>query len=112
MTLRGTVDNLKAKRAAAQVARHTVGVVRVKNRLKVRTADTPIQGDTLAADIRGALTRDPYVSRYGITVEVDDGFAYLYGTVNSYFEKARAEEVASHVKGIVVVGSVRKISRN
>jgi osmotically-inducible protein OsmY len=36
VTLRGTVDNLKAKRAAAVDARNTVGVSFVKNRLKVR----------------------------------------------------------------------------
>jgi osmotically-inducible protein OsmY len=42
VTLRGTVDNLSAKRAAAQVARRIVGVVRVENRLKVRLEETSI----------------------------------------------------------------------
>jgi len=35
-TLRGTVDNLKAKRAASRVARNTVGVTTITNRIKVR----------------------------------------------------------------------------
>jgi osmotically-inducible protein OsmY len=38
VTLRGTVDNLKAKLAAAQDARNTVGVRRVKNHIKVKPA--------------------------------------------------------------------------
>jgi osmotically-inducible protein OsmY len=102
VTLRGAVANLKAKRAAAQTARNTVGVAQVTNRIKVRTPQA-IRDDALAADIRGALTRDPYVSRYGITVEVDNGVASLRGLVPSYFEKAQAEEAAASVRGIVAV---------
>lgn len=102
VTLRGAVTTLKAKRAAAQTARNTVGVARVSNRIKVRTPQA-IRNDALAADIRGALTRDPYVSRYGIEVEVDDGVAFLRGRVTSYFEKAQAEDAAASVRGIVAV---------
>lgn len=35
-TLTGTVDNVKAEKTAEQDAKHTVGVQRVKNLLKVR----------------------------------------------------------------------------
>lgn len=107
--LRGTVDNLGAKRAAAQVARRIVGVAHVENRLKVRMEETAIKGDTLAANVRGALTRDPYVSRYGITVDVMDGIAHLYGTVNSRFEKIQAEHAASRVRGIVDVKNYLRV---
>jgi osmotically-inducible protein OsmY len=100
VTLRGAVPNLNAKRAAAQTARNTVGVAQVTNRIKVRTPQA-IRDEALAADIRGALTREPYVSRYGITVEVDNGVAFLRGLVPSYFEKAQAEEAAASVRGIV-----------
>ena len=109
VTLRGTVDNLGAKRAAAQVARRIVGVVRVENRLKVRMQGTSIKGDTLAADVRGALTRDPHVSRYGITVKVISGTARLYGTVDSRFEKIQAEQAASRVRGIVDVKNYLRV---
>ncbi len=97
-TLRGNVDNLKAKRSAAQDARNTVGVVRVKNRIRVRPT-TP--GDTeIAQNIRDALRRDPYVDRYEISVTVVDGTAYLYGTVDTYFEKGQADDVASAIYGV------------
>jgi osmotically-inducible protein OsmY len=101
-TLRGVVTNLKAKRAAAQMARHTVGVKQVTNRIKIKTPQA-MQNDTLAADIRGALTRDPYVSRHEITVEVENGTAVLNGAVPSYFDKAQAEDIAASVKGIARV---------
>ncbi len=104
VTLRGTVESLKAKHAAAENARNTVGVSRVLNRLKVR----PIVQRTnkqLEGDVREALSRDPYVDRYEITVNVVDGTAYLAGSVDSYFEKAQAEDVVTRIKGIVDVSN-------
>jgi len=102
VTLRGEVDNLKAKRAAARDARNTVGVERVVNRLKVRPAES-IGDETIAARIAAALIRDPFVKRSQIDLSVTSGVAYLYGTVDSYFEKAQAEDVASRVKGVTGV---------
>jgi len=102
VTLRGTVDNLKAKRAAEQDARHTVGVTYVSNRLKVRP-DDDLTDFEVAGNIRAALNRDAYVDRYDITVSVVGGIAYLSGTVDSYFEKWRADDAASKVRGVVMV---------
>lgn len=102
VTLRGTVDNLKATRAAAADARHTVGVISVKNRLKVRPP-VELADDAIATAIEAALGRDPYVERFKIDVDVRDGVAYLQGTVGSDFEKARADEVASSVVGVTDV---------
>ncbi len=104
VTVRGKVDNLKAKRAAAQDARNTVGVSRVINRVKVRR----LAGETdeeVAQEIRQALWRDPYVDRYEITVTVDDGTAYLSGTVDTYFEKAQADDVAARIAGVTDVSN-------
>lgn len=102
VTLRGEVDNLKAKRAAEQNAKNTVGVSYVDNRLKVRLDSWPADLE-VADDIRAALLRDPYVERFEVTVTVIDGTAHLYGTVDSYFEKNRADDVASRVTGVVDV---------
>ncbi len=102
VTLRGTVDNLKAKRAAEQVARNTVGVNYVTNRLKVRPTEVLADPD-IAEDIRSALLRDPYVEKYQIDVTVVGGVAYLSGTVDSYFEKWQADDVASKVNGVISV---------
>ena len=100
--LRGTVDNLKAKRAAAQDARNTVGVLWVDNRIKVRPAQQP-SDRKIEEKIRRALKRDPYVESYDITVDVIDGVARLNGIVDSYFEKFQADDVASRVNGVIMV---------
>jgi osmotically-inducible protein OsmY len=99
VTLTGTVDNLAAKHAAAQDARNTVGVWRVKNFLRVRPKTE--RGDTeIAKDVRAALLRDPYVERYQVEVEVINGRVYLSGATHSVFDKVHAEEVASRVAGV------------
>jgi osmotically-inducible protein OsmY len=98
VTLRGVVDNLRAKRAALQVARATTGVTRVIDRMRVRAPSTK-DGD-IAKSIRAAFERDPYVERYEILVSVNDGTAYLRGTVDSFYEKMRADQIAASAKGI------------
>lgn len=108
-TLRGKVDNLKAKRAAAENARNTVGVSRVVNRLKVRPV-AALMDKQIEEDIRQALTRDPYVERYDISVDVVDNTAYLSGAVDSYFEKAQAEDAASRVTGVEEVSNALTVT--
>lgn len=98
VTLRGTVDNLKAKRAAAQDARSVVGVWSIDNKIKVRP-NTP-SDKRIRENIENALLRDPYVELYEIDVTVVDGKVYLYGDVDSIFEKSHADDVASRQSGV------------
>jgi osmotically-inducible protein OsmY len=107
VTLRGTVDNLKAKRAAERVARHTVGVLRVYNRLKVRPS-TPTDSEITNA-VNDAMIWDPFVDAHEITVTVKNGSVYLKGKVDSYFEKGRADDVASRIYGVVAVVNRLKV---
>jgi osmotically-inducible protein OsmY len=102
VTLRGTVDNLKSKRAAFQDARNTVGVLSIRNRIKVRSSET-LSDSEIAENIRESISRDPYVEKHEVTVEVSDGVAHLYGMVDSYFEKGRADDAASRAKGVLDV---------
>jgi osmotically-inducible protein OsmY len=109
-TLTGVVDNLKARRAAEEVASNTAGVWRVKNRLRVRPPDGPPAGpkplrfDTAIAEkVRAGLARDPYVEQHEISVLVSNHGVVLNGTVDSQYEKLRAEDVASRVQRVVAV---------
>jgi len=102
VTLRGVVDNLKARRSAEADAKNTVGVLSVENALEVRPVE--IHADTaVARRIRAALMRDAYVDRFDIGVRVFDGTAYLSGTVDSWFEKNRVDDIASGIRGVVEV---------
>jgi osmotically-inducible protein OsmY len=102
VTLTGTVDNLAAKRAAAEDAKNTVGVRRVRNYLRVRPVNLVPDG-MLVDHIKAALQRDPHVERYEVIVSVVNGKAFLSGVVDSQFEKDQAEDVASRVAGAIAV---------
>jgi len=100
--LRGTVDSLRSKQAAAEDARNTVGVFDVVNRMRVAPKKQITDAD-LAEKVDRALRRDPYVERFEIVTTVIDGTAYLNGMVDSYFEKARADTVVAGINGVVEV---------
>jgi osmotically-inducible protein OsmY len=102
VTLTGTVDNLAAKRAAAEDAKNTVGVRRVRNYLRVRPVNL-VPEAMLVEHIKEALQRDPYVESYEVIVSAVNGKAFLSGVVDSQFEKDQAEDVASRVEGVVTV---------
>jgi osmotically-inducible protein OsmY len=102
VTLSGVVDNLKAKRAAEQDAKNTWGVWRVKNLLKNRPIKT-IADDKLAQNVVSAFLRDPIVDSFEINVKAKKGVVALNGTVDSYYEKAQAEDIASRANGVLDV---------
>lgn len=102
VTLTGVVDNLKAKTAAEKDAENTVGVKVVKNYLKVRPV-TPIPDATIAKNIRTGFSIDPLIERIEIRTSVYNGVVYLHGTVDSYSEKWRAQDIASRTNGVVEV---------
>ncbi len=106
VTLFGTVDNLPAKREAEEVARNTSGVWRVRNYIQVNP-ETPT--DQQVADrIKRAFLRDAYIDRYDITIKVYDGEVTLIGIVDSLFEKARADDVASRIYGVSKINNYLK----
>ncbi len=102
VTLTGVVKNLKAKRSAGRDAKNTLGVISVKNHLRVRP-ETNLTDEQIARNIRSSLRWDPDVSRFEISVSVFNGKAYITGEVDSYFEKFQAEDIVSEVNGVVDV---------
>lgn len=100
--LSGVVDNLQAKKAAANDAKNTLGVWDVRNHIRVRPESIPDDKE-LQKQVKDALLRDSYVELYDIAVSVLNGQVFLSGQVNTSFEKKRAESVASTVNGVVDV---------
>ena len=102
VVLRGEVDNLKAKRTAAQDAKNTVGVISVENRLKVRP-DANINDNKIKDEIAAAFRRDPYLLGSEISLKITNGGVKLFGLVDTAFEKAHAEDVVTRIKGVISV---------
>jgi osmotically-inducible protein OsmY len=101
VTLKGTVDNLKAREAAVQIARNIAGVKQVTNKLSLRGEH--LADGYVAQSLRDALQRSVLVDAEDITVNVNDGRATLGGDVDSYFEKWAAGDIAARTRGVTKI---------
>ena len=99
VTLYGNVASLQAKRAAVARAAATTGVLDVRNRLRVRDESTPRDED-IARNVIAALAVNPVTEAYKVSVSVRRGVATLAGHVDSWFERATADDVAAGVRGV------------
>lgn len=110
VSLYGMVNNLRAKNMAREAAQNTVGVQEVRSFIKVRpTSDKSDQA--LVADIANAFRWNPYLERFALNVHVRNNKAYLYGEVDSYFEKMQAGKAASRIAGVVAVENGLSVRR-
>ncbi len=101
VTLTGTVDNIRAKRTAEEVAKNVVGVWSVVN--NIMTKPQSVEAQTLEANIDWALSVDPVVEQYEINSTVNNGKVTLSGTVDTYYEKVHAQDVVADLAGVTEV---------
>jgi osmotically-inducible protein OsmY len=64
-----------------------------------------VSSQELEQTIVDKFRRDAYVDNFEITASALGGMVTLYGTVDTYYEKARAEDLASEVKGVYLVNN-------
>lgn len=102
-TLRGTVNNLKAKRTAASLASQVYGVTRVRDRLEVATKAGGSNDRQLESRIVSALAVNPVTDSYEIDVDVEGGGVELSGDVDTWFEKGTADDVVARVRGVQAI---------
>jgi osmotically-inducible protein OsmY len=102
VTLSRVVGSMKAKKAAEEDARNTVGAWWVRNHLQV-PQDIEPDDNEIARRVREALAQDPNIEQHEVAVTVRNATVYLSGTVDTAFEKSRAEEVVSGIEGVVKI---------
>ncbi|HBN79491.1 MAG TPA: hypothetical protein DD473_27455, partial [Planctomycetaceae bacterium] len=102
ITLRGEVDNLESKRSAEQTTRNTRGVTTVYNRLKVRS-ENQLTDNQLEKKARKAIAGDSWIADDDVTLLIENGVADIFGTVDSTYEKNKAESLVSAIEGISYV---------
>lgn len=100
--LSGVVEKRRARREAADLARHTNGVRRVINDITIGklSAKDRLDDAGITTKIKAKLTADPEVNPFDIDVDTDNGVVTLSGTVGSSAAKREAEELAASVKGV------------
>jgi osmotically-inducible protein OsmY len=99
VTLKGLVRNNAQKRLAIEDAKNVVGVGWVTNDLVVKS--TTSDDLTTQKNVRSALDFDYALFGDKIEAFVENGVVTLSGTVDTYYEKDHAAQVASRIAGVV-----------
>jgi osmotically-inducible protein OsmY len=103
--LSGAVPSYTQRNLASTDAWKIGGVMDVNNLLTVRyptTVTVPADAE-IKADVETALALNATVDSSDIAVSVANGTVTLDGTVSRYWEKRRAEDLASDLTGVVMV---------
>jgi osmotically-inducible protein OsmY len=97
--LSGYVASAHARRVAEEVARQTVGVHRVENRLEVK-AQPALSDRALESIVAVALSSNPHTDGYKLEVQASRGRLVLRGNVDTPFHRALAGQLASGIRGV------------
>jgi hyperosmotically inducible periplasmic protein len=114
ITLGGIVQHLGIKLIAEETARNVVGAWTINNFIEIDPE--ALQSDSaIIENILAAIVFDPFLAGYDLLANVIDGTVQLTGTVDNYFQKAHATDIAIQIPGvsevinnIVVVKSMSK----
>jgi osmotically-inducible protein OsmY len=109
VTLNGVLASRYQRLLAVQDAHEVVGVIGVTDLISVATGRW--EDKTLHENIRFALDTDSALNNLSIRIGVKDGIVTLTGDVNTAYEKAQAENIASRVKGVRNVINHIKVKR-
>ncbi len=107
VTLRGKVDTMDAKTAAADIAHSVSGVQEVKNELQVVAASkrkfVDAKDDYITSEIGKRIKNDKMLKSAKVDVRSDAGVVTLTGQVPGILASLRASEVADGVDGVRTV---------
>ena len=105
VVLSGTVPTYPDRNQAQTDALQVPGVANVDNRLVVSFPSAyVIPADAeISFNVTSSLSWSPSVDGTRIHVAVDHGIVTLSGTVDSYWQKHRAEEIAANTSGVTDV---------
>lgn len=100
--LTGTVPSLLASRAAEQDAWNVDGVVSVENHLRVRLPEETgkFSDAEILSNIEDTLKTDSSLDFSRMNVAVEEGCVTLEGSVDHYWKKGLAEDIASRMAGV------------
>ena len=105
VTLRGTVDSLRQRRAGSEAAARVRGVIRVANDLRVRIPDRDQrEDDDLCGDVLEALMLDGSAPMT-VDAQARDGLVTLTGTAQWHYQREKAESRTAEVPGVACVNN-------
>jgi osmotically-inducible protein OsmY len=99
VVLTGTVDAFWKKWKAEELVSEVRGVIDVQNELAIVPTKSRLDKE-IAEDIESALRRSLYVDSESVNVVVENGKVKLTGRVSAWYDRLKAEEIASHTAGV------------
>ncbi len=110
--LKGKVPNISAKFAAASDAYMVDGVTSVDNQLKVEfpERETIPEDAQITSNVSNMLLWSDSIDSSDISVKTENGVVTLTGSVNSYWEKAEAEDIAASALGVADVVNLLNVN--
>lgn len=105
VTLNGTVPDYTAQQAAVVDAWVVDGVTMVNNNLSIKpsTAIELPKDDGIEEWVNNSYFWDTNIDSTEVDVDVENGFVTLEGSVDAYWKKLRAENIASDTTGVLGV---------
>jgi len=103
VTLSGTVENFSAKEAAEADAWSVTGVIDVVNNIEVDAESPRSDAGNISRSVENVLEWNSEIDASDIRITTIGGIVTIEGTVESYWKKVRAEDLASGVSGVVEV---------
>jgi osmotically-inducible protein OsmY len=109
--LSGSVPSFPDRWEAEDDAWSIPGVRTVDNRLKVSPVMSPaLEDDQVRARVEKVLAWSPAIGASRVRVSVQGGVVTIEGTMDSYWQKARARDLAAGVSGVVDVADGLSVS--
>ncbi len=104
-TLRGTVPSYFVRSCAADDAWAVAGVTGVRNQLTVHypPAVALPTDDEIQSAVEDRLAFDPDIDVLDTWVQVTAGVVTLEGSVDAYWKKRHAEDIAAAVRGVTAI---------
>src|SRR6267142_4923684 len=103
VTLSGDVSSYAEKWAAERAARRVYGVKAVAQEIKVHYPFDKMDDTDIAQKALQVLSWDIEVPANKVTVQVEDGWVTLSGTVDWHFQRSAAEADVRKLKGVTGV---------
>ncbi len=107
ITLSGDVNWYYQKNAAESDVRRLLGVMGVRNEIAIKPS---VLASDVQKKIKAAFGRNAEFEAGNIVVSTDGGKVTLSGSVDSYYERALAEDTAWSAPGVTHVDDLVKIS--
>jgi len=103
VTLTGTVDNLQARRAAAETTANVHGVWEVNNMIEVDTEFEEFVDESITESIKRKLVANGVTDGLEISVSTNEGTVTLIGSADSALESRVARDIAATTPGVASV---------